>query len=504
MGAAAAAAISLGSGRFFRSNQNTYLLHAVGPSFPSLDGDWLLGTSDAFAVFTAVVRPVHEFAGEPGLAVLTSFAGLVAFLSMAAIAFLATLDTTPGHRTAVALATTVAVAAVQRLPAPLVDALPGPTPPGVFHGFGGQYLLSEPGMLQPSDAGVFLLAAAALCIAARSQDAHRRLVLLRCAAGLAITTCVVHPTYVAPLVLALCCIALADRVLGERLARPRSLAATGLIAVVAVLATNPVARAALGGGRTDARRFLAFERIPHHSLISHWHAGETAVTALIIAAGALASVRSMRSWWVAIVMWSTLVSSLAAAIVVELTRNATIASAFPWRISVVVAPMAVVFLVARVVARVVDLVRRVLADRRAVLATGLAACGLVACGLVVLGVRATVRALDTPPTELVATLRAADLSGTGWVPLDADDIRLNARLPVFVDWKSHPYAPDELDEWVRRVRAAEDAAANDDLFCELVVSESIDWVVSDTAAPPGCLTGWPSIEGEGFVLRRRP
>ena len=48
------ASAGIGFGRPFRSNQNTYLLHAVGPSQSSLRDDWLLHTTDPHPIFTAV------------------------------------------------------------------------------------------------------------------------------------------------------------------------------------------------------------------------------------------------------------------------------------------------------------------------------------------------------------------------------------------------------------------------------------------------------------------
>jgi hypothetical protein len=40
------------------------------------------------------------------------------------------------------------------------------------------------------------------------------------------------------------------------------------------------------------------------------------------------------------------------------------------------------------------------------------------------------------------------------IPLNFEDFRLAAGVPVFVDWKSHPYRDSELLEWYERVRLA--------------------------------------------------
>lgn len=484
----------MGSGSFFRSNQNTYLLEAVGPSYPSLRSDWLLGTSDSFPVFTRLARVAFVVGGQRGLAVLMVMASFVAFAAIGVVAVTAARQSGTAHRRlSVAIAVVVALAAWQRIPDSAFGWMPGRVKLDVFRGFGGQYLLSYPGMLQPSDAGVLLLAAAALCLVARTLVDRRR-PLLVVAALLSAGACSLHASYLAPLMLALISIALADVLTGERLSSPWALLATGVGAGLAVLVSNPVARAA-GGRGTDAQEFVAFERIPHHSLISHWSPEQTVIASLVIVAGALLSVRLLRSWWAAFVMFATLAGSLLAAVMVEVTRSTTLASVFPWRITVVIVPLAFVFIAVSLVQWVVRPI-----DPRAVLAIA----GVAALGIAVTGVQDTRHALDAPPSSLVATLRAADLPGVGLVPIAAEDVRLNARVPVFVDWKSHPYAPDELTEWVRRVTATSAAYADDVLLCDLVDAESLDWAVLVSGTVPTCFDGWPTIAGDGFLIVRRP
>ena len=484
----------MGSGSFFRSNQNTYLLEAVGPSFSSLHSDWLLGTEDAFPVFTRLARVVFVLGGQRGLALVTVMTSFVACAAIGVIAFAATRRVASAHRrVAVAGAVVIALAAWERIPASAYRWMPGGVKLDVFRGFGGQYLLSSPGMLQPSDGGVLLLAAAALCIVARARLDRRR-PLLVWAAVLSVLACSVHASYLAPLMLVLVSIALADFFLHDRLASPWAFAATGFGAVLVVLASNPVARSA-GGKGTDAQAFLAFERIPHHSLISHWSPEQTVIAALVIVAGALLSARLLRSWWVGLVMLTALAFSLLAALVVEVTKSTTLASVFPWRISVVIVPVAFVF----VAVSLIEWVARAIAPR--VLLAVACVASLVIAGA---GVRATVDALDAPPSSLIATLRATDPSGIGLIPTSAEDVRLNAHLPVFVDWKSHPYAPDELAEWVRRVTATIEAYTDQGRLCGLADAESLDWVVVVGDVLPGCFGGWTAVAGDGFIVVQRP
>jgi len=73
------ASIGVGFGRPFQLNQNTYLLHAVGPSLSQLRNDWFLHTTDPFPIFTSVARLAGGtigFAVESFVLTLAAFTGL--------------------------------------------------------------------------------------------------------------------------------------------------------------------------------------------------------------------------------------------------------------------------------------------------------------------------------------------------------------------------------------------------------------------------------------------
>jgi hypothetical protein len=86
------------------------------------------------------------------------------------------------------------------------------------------------------------------------------------AAGLSVAACALHPTYLAPLAIALLGFATADIATQRTIRRFGWYAGAGFAAVAVAVVTNPVVRDSLthdGGGQ---QRYLAFERIPHHTL----------------------------------------------------------------------------------------------------------------------------------------------------------------------------------------------------------------------------------------------
>jgi len=91
----------------------------------------------------------------------------------------------------------------------------------------------------------------------------------------------------------------------------------------------------------------------------------------------------------------------------------------------------------------------------------------------------------------VRALRAAGPSGVGLIPPELGDVRLNTPAAVYVDWKSHPYAPADLAEWQRRIAMVKLAETDDGMFCRLVQQENIAWVIlRPDRTPPACIVGW--------------
>jgi hypothetical protein len=486
-------AIGISVGEFFRSNQNTYLLHAVGPSHESLRSDWLLGTDDAFPVFTGIVRPFYVVAGETGLAVLTVVLSFIGFLSIGVIAYVLCGRVAPDRRTTVAALATLTVAFATYIGSFL--RLPFDQTVSPFIGFGLQYMLRDLGMLQPSKSGVFLLAAVAVglvwgCRLVRSNW------LLVLSAGLSAVACSLHPSYLVPLGVALGSMAVADLFQGHGLRRVPLYAGVGLSALGSVLVTNPVARDALHGSDPAVQEYLSFDRVPHHTLLSQWPLVLTALIVVTIVVGALLSIRQLGSSWLAQAMLSALVVSVLAAAVVELTREATLASVFPWRVTVVLTPLAVTAIVVAAISLV--------AERLSIRTLEVATLVLV----LLAGTYGTVRSLrgsSDVDTELVTSIREAELEGVGLIPLDFEDVRLNARVPVFVDWKSHPYGNDDLAEWIRRVEAVEQTDTDPTSRCALIDDEGIGWVLIPSDDVPTCVAQWEVVvdDGTGLQVRRR-
>ena len=475
MAAVLVASAGVGFGRPFRSNQNTYLLHAVGPSLSSLRDDWLLHTTDPLPIFTAVARLASDrvgFAVESFVLMLAAFTGLY----LVASTLLRTASRTV--RTALpSLAVLLVSAACYLLPHILVPAQGWVHP---FRGFGGQFLMSIPSMFQASDCGTLMLLGGGIAVWAITSPRRRLLWVI--AAGLAVATCALHPTYLAPLAVALLGFAVADVASQRTIRRFGWYTGTGLAAVIVVVATNPVVRDSLTHDAGDPQRYLAFERIPHHTLVSHWNVHD-AFLAVVVLAGAGLTVRLTRTWWAGIVLTVCLILAVATALTVDVTRDMTLAMMFPWRITVFLVPVATL--------TVIVWLLRPIAERIAHVKTLfiVAACLMLVC--LGVGTYLTLAAPDPTSERAVRALRAAEPSGVGLIPPELGNVRLNTPAAVYVDWKSHPYASADLAEWQRRIAAVKSAETDDGAFCRLVQQEKITWVMlRPDRTPPACIVGW--------------
>lgn len=469
------ASAGVGFGKPFRSNQNTYLLHAVGPSLSPLRDDWLLHTTDPYPIFTAVARLASGrvgFAVESFVLVLAAFTGLYLVASTL-------LRTAP--RT---LRTTVPSLAVLLLSAacclfPIL--VPAQSWVHPFLGFGGQYLMSIPSLFQASDCGALMLLGGGIAVWAITS--RLRWLLWVTAAGLAVATCALHPAYLAPLALAVLGFAVADVATQRTMRRFGWYAGTGLAAVIVVVATNPVVRDSLTHDAGDPQRYLAFERIPHHTLASHWSLHDAFLAAVVLAAGGL-TLRLTSNWWAEIVLTVCLIMAVATALTVEVTRNVTLAMMFPWRITVFLVPVATLTVIVWLLRPIAEGIGHVRIIRFIA-----AACLMPVC--LGVGTYLTLTAPDPTSEQAVRALRAAGPSGVGLIPPDLENVRLNTPAAVYVDWKSHPYDSADLAEWQRRIAEVRSAETDDGVFCRLVQQEKIAWVMLRPGRTrPACIVDW--------------
>ncbi len=406
-------------------DQHTYWLHAAAAAAPErLANDWLVATVDPVPVFTLLARLGVAALGDHfalmGWVVLTIALGL-------ALAHLAWRITGTGDRPGVAWYSVVVMLHAVGLRSALEHLAPG-LGAAVGGGIAQQTLMAN--MLVPATIGVLLVVALALLADGRHLGA-----------GLCVgVAALVHPTYLLPAAALTVAIGWI-----ERRARHPPVGAT--LASALVLGAALIAAWRLVGIAPDVARagaaVLVDERLPHHT-----HVAVDAV--LLLQAGAVVILLwRARATAVFPALAALTLVAVGGGLAAELLDDPRLRLAMPWRASVVLVPVATTTLAAMVMRR---LAPRIGPGTRAILFGGAAFAA-------VLGLLRTAelhRRHEVAPDRALVELAARTVPADGQllVPPDALGVRLGARVPVYVDEKSHPLRGDEVLAWRQRLADA--------------------------------------------------
>lgn len=478
----------------YYSNQNQYLLHgaALG-GHGHLAGDWLAATADPTPLFSALVAGAYRT--HPFALHAAHFALLMGyFLAARGVArAVPGFPDTRAARVAFAALFTAAHAALLRWAS---VRLTGTDYPWYLQaGVAAQYLLG-PGV-QPSAFGVLLLGACAALARGRAA--------LAC--GLAAGACWFHATYLLPaaLFVAGALVALV------RAGAPRRAAACGALALALAVPVVWYAAAHFGPfdpNAAEAQRVLVTVRIPHHCVAARWF-DAVAGAQLVWAGVALVLLRGTalgRALAVAAAGGAALTALVAG-------REAEVpgfALAFPWRVSVLLVPVATAVVCAKALAWKPPGARAATAAGAVLGALAAGGAGVTALGL---GYRTAdeeeplyewVRAHAGPGDVFLIPAAFPKVSAgrgavsntfapppranpdTNQIPVDLQRFRLKTGARVYVDFKSVPYAAAEVLEWQRRMRFAA-AAFGGGWSAEALRREGVTHVVvpRGAAPPPG-------------------
>jgi len=309
-------------------------------------------------------------------------------------------------------------------------------------GLAGQRVLGQ--VFQPSAFGVFLMLAIFLYI-------HKRTYLALAAVALAATF---HPTYLlsgAILTSAFMAAELIDkkpllRVLGMGVFTA-ALVLPILAYVFSGFATTPPEMAG------QARDILVNYRIPHHARVSDW-LNASAYLQLGLVCATLLSLRGTKLFPVVLVS-SLMVAALTALQVI--TTSDFLALLLPWRLSVVLVPLSVTYLLARLLSPAMDWIERQ-GDKAQKASVYFCLSGISL--LMILGsVRFEIELSEkgtSPENAVMAYVRQNKSPQDVYlVPVKLQDFRLASGAPIFVDFKAIPYRDREVLEWYRRVHLAE-------------------------------------------------
>jgi hypothetical protein len=274
----------------------------------------------------------------------------------------------------------------------------------------------------------------------------------------------------------------------------------------------------------EALHILADVRIPHHCHIRRWFDGGAALQLLWVALGLFLVRREPfgRALGVAAA------GGAALTLVQVATGSDALALAFPWRISVLLVPVATAVIIAKLLEWKPP---RVWGERlflAVLLALAVGGVAVMACGL---GYRTVdehelyerVRAAATPDSVYLLPVQLPKVGSgrgavsntfaapprpnpdTNQIPVDLQRFRLETGACIYVDFKSVPYAPAEVEEWLRRMAFAGSLAGGEKWNAEAHAAlrrEGITHVVWPQAKPLPADYLEEVFSGGGYVVYR--
>ena len=466
---------------FPASNQNPYALRAsvLSGLTPALSEDWLFKTTDPYPLATWITVLFLKH-GPDGVYFLY-FMVIGAFM----LSFMIFLDS--GNRRGDAVSSYL-WSGLTVLSALVVGRLTG-----LSAGVADQLILG--GYWEPSEAAVFLVISMLLFASGRS-------VWSALCAALAVA---LHPSIAlgALIVETAACL----RLLVER--RWRELLI--LVGVFTVLVLPPVIYTIVRFMPTSvdladrASRYLARQKLPFHAIPMHW------LTALDILKAAMIALAACIYWkqngrLSSVLFTSLILATVLTGIFAYLDDNRLLLL-FPWRVSAVLAPIALILIVSTVLNSLPQ--RAWIYDHQKLL--------LIPILLLAGSVQFMKIYYDYPgfiPSYWIEAIFGTDAfdakvqdrverrdvinwakgqddpNGLYLVPLDFEQFRIKSGRPIFVDAKSHPWKDTEVIEYKRRIELAEKAFESL-RECQKIEGNEFDVVILDNSsflykAKPDC------------------
>ncbi len=472
------------------SNQNQYYLHgAAAAGYGDLVNDWLANTRDPAIVFSTLVEIAFGFENPSLLSCLYFVILMTYFLTLDRL--LAWLFGFGGRRRWVVMAAILVLhSAALRLSS--VQVLGVDYPWYLQAGVAGQYMLG-PG-LQPSVFQIGMLSG----MAAFASQRFRQSAAAAMAAFL-------HPGSLLPGLLCFCGFQM------ELALRRRFRAAIELGLVSSLFGGAALALIWMAVQPSDketfakAQEILVHFRLPHHCRIDRWLDWIAVMQILVMGVGCFLTRQTL--------VFRPVVFVISAAILLSAfqwwTQSESLALLCPWRVSVVLMPMSVAVILDRLIVGRFDPSTKYsdISIQPPVAVIGVAAAfaafGIwISCsgigyyinhnedGIInyvlknrgrgeVYMVPVRIPNLLTTPRGSVSLTFAQPRPADHGIPPDFQRFRLATGAPVYVDFKSIPYADKEVLEWYRRLQGCVDFYQSNDQerAVDRLISERVTHVV---------------------------
>ena len=462
----------------YTSNQNQYFLHGLAAAgFGNLDVDWLANTIDPTPVFSSLIYITFLIAQNEVIFYLY-YIVLMAIYLFSLIGVIRIIFNLQDNESILLFITTLVIIHSAALRFFLGRGIGEEWTFVLEGGVAGQRVLGA--VFQPSTFGVLLVLSLYLFL----KD--NLILALIAVAG----ATYFHPTYL------LSAGILVSAYLGTIIVVDHNIRKAILVGFFAFVLVSPVVIyvfQSFGTTSQDAQQaqaILVHFRIPHHAVISDW-LDRTTLVQLGLVSISLWLVRRTRLFPVLLI---SIMIALTLTIIQVITTSNALALIFPWRISVILVPLATVIIIASI-AQAISVRYPAFLERNSRLIE--VSCGL-ALGLVAIagGLRFGIEYIEKDQATEQAMYQFVRVTQgeeeVYLVPTKMQDFRLETGAPIYVDFKSIPYLDNEVLEWYRRILLATEFYADDSVDCnslERFHQEGISRVIlEDKKSPLSCKT----------------
>jgi len=448
------------------NNQNTYFAHGLaGSGF--LDNDWFINTTDPFPVFSGLVKLVAMTIGESGFHfIYLIILGIFAYSILGIAAIIYGFKKTDLQYWLLFIMVTALYSGFAAKIHYLFSA-DGPLTTGVAM----QSVLSS--NFQPSSFGVFIFLSIYL--------------FLRDKPILAVICLAIAPSFHSTYLLCAAAVTVAYAVITynktKDYRKPLFIASLSLLLVLPIVAYNLVNFSPTSMELShQAQSILVDSRIPHHAIISQWF-DKWSIFRIALIVMALYLVRKSHLFLIILVPF---VAAVGLSLVQLATNNYGLALLFPWRISVILVPIASIIMLACTLSLIFKRLDRITANNGDMIRLAFILPMLL---IGIFGIRQFMLLMSLPRFGVnpMSTFIASIAQGqkTFLVPIELGTLRLAARVPVFVDYKSHPYKDTEFLEWFDRINISENIYAPNHLdnACNALADIAKKYTITDVVWP---------------------
>ncbi len=437
----------------FYSNQNTYLLHGLASAgYGFLKFDWLVNTKDPFPFFSFFTKVTYLLGGKYFFLILFWIFLLIYFWSLFGI-IVKTLNIRSYHSKFI-----LSFAIIFLHSSVLLSnskTYLGTNLISFFNdGLANQYLVGA--AFQPSVFGVFVLVSIYFFIKEKEKFSIFFLaVAVYFHASYLLVSLLILSGYVTHLILSSC---------NFKLILKFVLFYFLLIIPIVFFYYSFTQDSEFS--RNYAQEILYKYRMPQHANISYWINVESFLKlALILFSGILVIKKKIMP-----VLFIPVAITVVLSFLQYWSDSAILGMLFPWRVSVVLLPLSSIILISCLMIKLKFLVNRNLMPYLTFPVLSL----IFLIGIY--GSKANYHVFSKRmPSEINdvynyidSTKKKNDLF---FIPIELEDFRLETGVPIFVDWKSHPYKPAELVEWYERIKIAKQVISPDSTINTTILSK---------------------------------